>query len=60
MSEHGRGLDGQTVARGRCAAGTGGKRYKQGWADEGPADGQASGPNRAKIARYVILARFIF
>jgi len=35
MYDQGRGLDGRTVARGRRAAGTGGKRYKQGWADEG-------------------------
>ena len=35
MCEHECGLDGRTVARGRRAVGTGGKRYKQGWADEG-------------------------
>ena len=30
MCEHGRGMDGLKVARGRRAAGTVGKRYKQG------------------------------
>ena len=57
MSEHGRGLDGRTIARGRHGQSgelrLGRRRgvayevhgYKQGWAD-----GQADSPNRAKIA----------
>ena len=60
MSEHGRGLDGQTVVRGRCAVGTGGKQYQQVGQTKGRAEGQADCPNRAKIAKIVhsaILAR---
>jgi len=55
MCDHGRGLDGRTVARGRhrrqAVQARLGRRTK--WR----ADGQADGPNRAKIAHSVILVR---
>ena len=68
MCDHGRGLDGRTVARGRRTTGTGGKRrekiYDSGGGDGGVAyeargykqgwvDRQADGPNQASA----ILAR---
>ena len=67
MREHGRGLDRRTsraAGTGKaasCGSGGGGgvayeaRGYKQGWAGyRGWKDGQADGPNRAKIARRCI------
>ena len=55
MSEHGRGLDGRTIARGKQSGELRlgrrrGVAYEVRWYKQGWADGQADSPNRAKIA----------
>ena len=52
ICDHGRGLDGRTVARGRRAVGTGGKRYKQGWADEGAGRRASRRPQSSQSRAY--------
>ena len=54
MCEHGRGLDGRTIARGRHRQSgelrLGGVAYEVRGYKQGCSDGQANSPNRAKIA----------
>ena len=57
MCDHGRGLDGRTIARGRHRqsgelrlGGGGGVAYEVRGYKQGCSDGQADSPNRAKIA----------